>query len=189
MKRENSLAGKFLVAMPTLEDNNFERTVLFVCSHDSEGALGLVINQPHPAPMDEVIGQLNLEWRRDEGAKIVYQGGPVSLERGFVLFEQENEDSTHLKVGDSLFLGTDPDILRTLVEKETSNQFFFALGYSGWAKGQLEREIRENAWLIANFDRRVLFDLPSEGRWTAALWAMGIDPAQLVDGGGSHLSN
>ena len=188
MKKENSLAGKFLVAMPTLEDNNFERSVLFVCSHDNEGALGLVINQPHHAPMDEVIGQLNLEWKRDDSTKIVYQGGPVSLERGFVLFEQDTDDPSHLKVADSLFLGTDPEILRTLVEQETTKQFFFALGYSGWAQGQLEKEIRANSWLIGKFDRKILFEMPSEKRWSATLWAMGIDPAQLVDGG-SHLSN
>ena len=189
MNKENSLAGKFLVAMPSLEDHNFERTVLFICSHDDEGALGLVINQPHPAPMDEVISQLNLKWNREEKPAIVYQGGPVSLERGFVLYEKDNDDPTHLKVADSLFLGTDPEILRSLVEEDTDKQFFFALGYSRWAKGQLEREIRENSWLIGKFDRKVLFELPSEGRWAAAIGAMGIDPALLVDGGGSQMSN
>ncbi|MBF0454571.1 MAG: YqgE/AlgH family protein [Magnetococcales bacterium] len=188
MMRESSLAGKFLVAMPTLEDHNFERSVLFICSHDNEGALGLVINQPHPAPMEEVISQLKLQWRREKRSKIVYQGGPVSLERGFVLFEQQNANPSHLMVADGLYLGTDPEILKILVEQETETPFFFALGYSGWAQGQLEREIRENSWLIGKFDRKVLFDLPSEERWAATLWSMGIDPAQLVDDG-SHLSN
>ncbi|MBF0447900.1 MAG: YqgE/AlgH family protein [Magnetococcales bacterium] len=187
MDTKSSLAGNFLVAMPTLEDRNFERTVLFICSHDSEGALGLVINQPHPAPMDEVIAQLNLKWKRLDAPRFVYQGGPVSLERGFILFEQ-GDDENHLQVADNLFLGTDPEILRSLVEFQTKRSFFFALGYSGWAQGQLEREIRENSWLISNFDRKVLFDIPAEKRWTATIEAMGIDPAQLVDSG-SHLSN
>lgn len=188
MNKENCLAGKFLIAMPTLEDQNFERTVLFICSHDDEGALGLVINQPHPASMGEVVNQLNLKWQRSDHPEIVYQGGPVALERGFILFERQTDDPLHLCVADRLFLGTDPEILRTLVEQDTDSRFFFALGYSGWAKGQLEREIRENAWLIGNFDREILFDLPSEGRWAAVLWSMGIDPALLVDDG-SHLSN
>ena len=187
MNEQQSLAGKFLIAMPSLQDPNFERAVLFVCSHTPEGALGLVINQPHPATMDEVVAQLGLEWRRDN-KPLVFHGGPVAIDRGFILFEQDIDVPGHLQVSKDLYLGTNPDILRHLVEDDSCGRFLFALGYSGWGRGQLEHELRENAWLVSTLDRGILFDAPVFDRWEAAMRRMGINPAQLVDSG-SGLTN
>lgn len=187
MKEEQSLAGKFLIAMPGLQDPNFERTVLFLCTHSDDGALGLVINQSHPAAMEEVIAQLGLEWNRP-GKPIVYQGGPVSLDRGFILYEHLMDVPGYLQVEHNLYLGTNPDILRNLVETGNRDRFLFALGYSGWAAGQLESELRENTWLVSALDRQVLFDAPVDERWEIAIRRMGINPAQLVDAG-SSMSN
>ncbi|HIJ84159.1 MAG TPA: YqgE/AlgH family protein, partial [Magnetococcales bacterium] len=149
--------------------------------------LGLVINQAHPASMQEILAQLGLDWSRHESA-IVYQGGPVAMDRGFILYEDFLEMPGNLKVEENLFLGTSPDILRHLVEGPSSGRFLFALGYSGWAGGQLEMELKENAWLVSGLNRNILFETPINTRWESALKIMGIDPAKLA-GWGSHMSN
>lgn len=176
------LTGKFLVAMPGWQDAHFERAVLFVCSHNKSGALGLVINQPHMAAMSEVLAPLGLEWERPE-RPIVYQGGPVALDRGFMLYEDNLKFPGHLRVCDSLYLGTNPAILRHMVQSAEPGRFLFALGYAGWSSGQLERELRDNVWLVSGLDRTILFDLPTAARWESAMRLMGIDPLHLVDPG------
>ncbi|MBF0309333.1 MAG: YqgE/AlgH family protein [Magnetococcales bacterium] len=179
---EGSLAGKFLVAMPGLKDPNFERAVIFVCAHSPEGALGLVINQPHSISLDEILDQLCLTWERSE-LPLVYQGGPVSPDRGFVLFETPVEIPGHMEITPGLFLGTNPDLLKHFGEADNSSKFLFVLGYAGWGDGQLETELRENVWLIGDFDRSIVFDLPPAMRWTKAIQSMGIDITQLVEAG------
>ncbi|MBF0127307.1 MAG: YqgE/AlgH family protein [Magnetococcales bacterium] len=188
MRQEGSLAGMFLIAMPSLKDPNFERSVLFVCSHTRDGALGLVINQPHPSSMNDVIHQLGLTWSRVDEQPQVFQGGPVALDRGFILYEKNLNCPGYLEVDQGLYLGTNPDILRQLVGTDTNGRFLLALGYSGWAGGQLEAELRENAWLVSAPNRNVLFDAPADERWAAAIRGLGIDPGQLVDPG-VHLVN
>ena len=177
---EQGLAGKFLIAMPGLQDSNFERAVLFVCTHSEDGALGLIINQPHMASMREVISPLGLKWHRPE-KPIVFQGGPVALDRGFILYEANLEYPGHVRISDNLYLGTNPDILRHLIQPGHQERFLFALGYAGWASGQLEAELRDNVWLVSPLDRRILFDLPVVARWKSAIQRLGIDFVQLVD--------
>ncbi|MBF0296957.1 MAG: YqgE/AlgH family protein [Magnetococcales bacterium] len=188
MKQEGSLAGMFLIAMPGLKDPNFERSVLFVCSHTREGALGLVINQPHPTSMRDVMRQLGLTWCRGDELPQVYQGGPVALDRGFILYEKNLDCPGYIEVDQGLYLGTNPDILRQLVGDEGNSRFLLALGYSGWAGGQLEAELRENTWLVSGINRSVLFDFPANVRWSAAIRGLGFDPMQLVDPG-AHMVN
>ena len=173
------LAGKFLIAMPGLQDPNFERAVLFVCTHTKDGALALVINQPHLASMTEVISPLGLEWQRSE-EPVVFQGGPVASDRGFVLYETSLEYPGHIRVDDNLYLGTNPDILRYLLQSSDRGRFLFALGYAGWESGQLEAELRDNIWLVSALDRKILFDLPLFSRWESAIQLLGIDSAQRV---------
>ncbi|MBF0429102.1 MAG: YqgE/AlgH family protein [Magnetococcales bacterium] len=185
MKQEGSLAGKFLIAMPTLTDPNFERAVLLVCSHTREGALGLVINQLHSTSMREIVQQLDMTWQRKDCLPQVFQGGPVALDRGFILFEQLFNCTGCLQVEEGLYLGTNPEILRRLLSDETSGRFMLALGYSGWASGQLEAELRSNIWLVSAANRQILFDAPADKRWNAAIGSMGIDWVQLVDVGNS----
>ncbi len=176
------LAGKFLIAMPGLQDSNFERAVLFVCTHNKAGALGLVINQPHEADMSEVLAPMGLEWGRPE-QPIVFQGGPVALDRGFMLYEADLNLPGHVRICDHIYLGTNPDILRHMVQSDEHGRFLFALGYSGWASGQLETELRDNVWLVSALDRTILFDLPVLARWESAIRLLGIDPLHLVDPG------
>ncbi|MBF0154965.1 MAG: YqgE/AlgH family protein [Magnetococcales bacterium] len=180
--QEHNLVGKFLIAMPGLRDSNFERSVVFMCAHSMEGALGLVINQPHSASMDDVVAQLSLPWNRT-GKHIVYQGGPVSPERGFILHEQMVDIPGSLQVAPHVYMATNPEVLHFLAQSEETGRFLFTLGYAGWATGQLEMELRQNSWLVGQIDRRIVFDLPPDDRWQAAIRLMGIDPALLVDAG------
>ncbi|MBF0459852.1 MAG: YqgE/AlgH family protein [Magnetococcales bacterium] len=182
MPTGRGLAGKFLIAMPGLQDGQFEKTVLFVCTHNKEGALGLVINQPHIADMSEVLTPLGLEWGRPE-RPIVYQGGPVAPDRGFMLYEADLHYPGHVRICEHVYLGTNPEILRYLVQSRDHGRFLFALGYSGWASGQLETELRDNVWLVGGLDRTLLFDLPVDARWDAAIRLLGIDPLHLIDPG------
>ncbi|MBF0621957.1 MAG: YqgE/AlgH family protein [Magnetococcales bacterium] len=185
MSQSSSLIGKLLIAMPNLEDPYFERTVTFMCAHTEEGALGIVINQPHMATMDEVLAQLSLQSDRLQQS-IVNYGGPVSPERGFILYEDDLKLDGYLEVVPHLFMGTNPDILRKLVSGPHTGRFLFALGYAGWSAGQLEEEMREDSWLVTDLDRRILFDVPLENRWEAAVRLLGIDPAMIV--GGNRIS-
>ncbi|MBF0142120.1 MAG: YqgE/AlgH family protein [Magnetococcales bacterium] len=183
MGDRHSLAGCFLIATPSLKDPNFEKTVMFMCAHSSEGALGLVINQPYPATMDEVMGQLGLSWDRPGDAP-VFQGGPVALERGFILFEGEVDIPGHMEVVPQLFMGTNPEILGYLARRDGHERFFFCLGYAGWSGGQLESELRENAWLVGKLDRDILFEMDPDRRWRAAIAATGIDLVRFVESRG-----
>ena len=176
------LAGKFLIAMPSLQDPNFEKSVLFICTHNKAGALGLVINQPHMADMSEVLTPLGLEWGRPE-TPMVFQGGPMALDRGFMLYETDLDYPGHVRICDHVYLGTNPEILRHLVQTDHQGRFLFALGYAGWGSGQLESELRDNVWLVSAMDRTVLFDLPALSRWDSAIRLLGINPQYLVDPG------
>lgn len=178
-----NLSGQFLIAMPRLADPNFDHTVVLICMHSEEGAFGLVVNRPHSVTMDEVAEQMSMTWGRPDKPPVM-NGGPVSPERGFVLYEEPLDIPGYVPVMDNLFMGVNPEVLRRLAEPGASAHFLFTLGYSGWGEGQLEAEIQANAWLVADFDRKVLFDTPMEERWAAALKVLGIEPAQLLDMGG-----
>ncbi|MEG3641474.1 YqgE/AlgH family protein [Magnetococcus sp. PR-3] len=175
-----SLAGRFLIAVPTLADPYFERTVVYLCAHNEEGALGVVINQPLETSMREMSQHLEVDWQR-EGVDRVYMGGPVSPEQGFVLFEESLELPGIIEVQPDLFMGTNPDIIRLMGRDGAHERFLFALGYAGWDEGQLEVELQENSWLVCEAQRNILFELDYGHRWEAAIRSMGIDPSLLVD--------
>lgn len=178
----DSLTGKILIAMPSLQDPNFERAVVCICAHSDEGALGLVINRPHSARMEDVLDQLGIPWGRLDAPRL-HLGGPVGQERGFILYEHNTEIPGYMEVNPDLFMGTNPDILRHLCQPQIHERFFFALGYAGWSDGQLESEIRANAWLVSQLDHQLLFEVPLAQRWATAIRQMGFDPAQLMDAG------
>lgn len=177
---DSTFTNHLLIAMPTLNDPNFSQAVTLVCEHTDKGALGIVLNKPLPMKLCDVLTQMQLEPSNDEiAAQPVLCGGPVHTDRGFVLHRPGGAwDHTH-KVSESIQVTTSRDILAAMARGEGPGDAFIALGYAGWDSGQLEREMRDNAWLSMPADARVIFELPFEERWLAAWRLLGIDVDQL----------
>jgi putative transcriptional regulator len=171
------LANQFLIAMPALTEPTFSQTVTYVCEHNAQGALGIVINRPLQMKLSEVFQQLKLA---DPPAGIaqnpVLQGGPVQTDRGFVVHAAGEMSWEHtLKVSERIHVTTSRDILDAMSRGHGPDTAFVALGYAGWNAGQLENEVAQNAWLTAPCDERILFETPFEKRWRAAGRLLGID--------------
>ena len=175
-----NLTNQFLIAMPSMADPFFARTVTYLCQHNEEGALGIIINRPLQLTLKEIIEQMDIEFHNDALSDLpVYFGGPVQPDRGFVLHEPVGEWKSTLKISDSLWLTTSRDILEAISRGDGPHQVLLALGYAGWGEGQLEREIVENAWLNAEAEQSIIFNLPASHRWKAAAGLMGVDIALL----------
>jgi putative transcriptional regulator len=176
-----SLQDHFLVAMPAMGDPNFNGTVTYLCKHDDEGALGLVINRPTELTLGEVFKQLKLDVSdTEQAAKPVLRGGPVGRDRGFVLHQSAHEFETTLETGGSRRLTAFQDIMAALARGDVDGPVLVALGYAGWAPGQIEAEIAANAWLVVPADRAILFETPYEQRWAAAVGLLGVDVHQIT---------
>jgi putative transcriptional regulator len=175
-----SLSNQFLIAMPSLADPNFERSVTLICEHTAEGALGLILNKPTNLQIREVFEQLKLDHADTlQPDQPVMHGGPVATSRGFVLHGEGGEWESTLALGDGLGLTTSRDIMEAIAGGKGPAHSLFALGYAGWTAGQLEAEMAENAWLSVQRCDELIFDTPIEGRWDAATRLLGIDPNQL----------
>jgi putative transcriptional regulator len=173
--------NQFLVAMPSLLDSNFNHTVTLLCEHNDEGALGLIINRPTDLKLTDMLEHMKLGHAAIDGAShIVYWGGPVQQERGFVVHAGPGKWESSLQVADDLFITTSRDVLNAIGRGEGPDKFFVALGYAGWAAGQLEHEILENSWLNTPVNRPILFDTPASGRWQAATRLLGVEVTQLA---------
>lgn len=175
MAEYNSLTNQFLLAMPTLADDNFTRSVTLVCEHTENGALGIMINRPTNLTLSEIFIQLDLNEKNTATTCPVHFGGPVQSERGLVLHEGIGNWEYTLPITDSLGLTTSRDILSAMADGTGPQSYLFALGYAGWAGGQLEHEIQQNSWLIVPASRKILFETPVEERWTRAAQMAGID--------------
>lgn len=175
-----SLANHFLIAMPSLADPNFARSVTLICEHSEEGAMGIVINRLTDLRLRDIFEQLDIKANSSSTAdSIVYLGGPVQNNRGFVLHEPIGNWESTLPVTDTLGVSTSRDILEAIAHNRGPEKFLVALGYAGWGAGQLEREITENSWLSGPASRDIVFELPVEHRWKAAAQLMGIDLTTL----------
>ena len=174
------LTNHLLIAMPSLVDPNFAQTVALICEHTDRGALGIVLNKPLPMHLSDVLSQMKLEpSTNDIAAQPVLRGGPVHTDRGFVLHRPGGQwDHTH-KVSEAIQVTTSRDVLAAMARGEGPGDAFIALGYAGWEAGQLEREIRDNAWISMPVDARVVFELPYEERWLGAWRLLGIDVDRL----------
>ena len=179
----SSLVGQILIAMPNLADPNFWHSVVVVGVHSEEdGAFGLMINRPLDVDPDDILSSLGRDLTVARSPVVMF-GGPVEPSHGFVIFDAEGEtgDEHAVAVDRSIKVTGNADTLSGLVEGSIGGDFLLVLGYSGWAPGQLEREIEENSWLVAPLDRRIVFEVPPEDRWHAALRSIGVDPGTLVD--------
>jgi putative transcriptional regulator len=175
-----SLTNHLLIAMPQLSDPNFAQTVALICEHTDKGALGIVLNKPLPMKLSDVLVQMKLEPSSETIAgQPVLRGGPVHTDRGFVLHRPGGQwDHTH-KVSDTIQVTTSRDVLAAMAKGEGPGDAFIALGYAGWESGQLEREMKDNAWASVPVDPRVVFELPFELRWEGAWRLLGIDVDRL----------
>lgn len=171
-----NLTNQFLIAMPALGDPNFFQSVSFICEHNDNGAIGIIINRPLGINLSEVFDQLDIEVS-DEKVKEtpVFFGGPVNGDRGFVIHSPTEFWRSSLKISDEIFVTTSRDILEAIARGEGPDKFLIALGYAGWAADQLEQEITDNAWLNCPVDTHILFDTPSNQQWEAAAKTLGID--------------
>jgi putative transcriptional regulator len=180
MEATTSLTGHLLIAMPSMMDPNFHHTVTFVCEHNEHGALGLIINRPLDIDLDDVFEQLSLPKTSDEIANTpILRGGPVEQQRGFVIHESTDEWESTASVKDSIRVTTSQDILTAMASGSGPKRALVVLGYAGWAAGQLEYEMAENAWLSAPASAHIVFETPFEQRWQEAAGILGIDLATI----------
>ena len=182
MSEDFSLTNQFLIAMPSLADPNFHGTVTFICEHNPQGAMGIIINRPLDLTLGEVLSHMNISSKDSTFAlDPVYMGGPVQTDRGFVLHHPVGEWDSMLRISDDLAITTSKDILQNIAVGTGPEQTLVALGYAGWGAGQLEQELADNVWLCGPSDYRIIFDMPWQQRWEAAAALMGIDLNQLSD--------
>lgn len=187
MSEDTYLRNQFLVAMPGMVDGNFDHSVTFLCEHNADGALGLVVNRPTDLHLRDMLAHMEIDHDKlDSDASLpVFWGGPVHPERGFVLHSPSGAWESSMPVGDDLNLTTSKDVLSAIGQGEGPRRYLVALGYAGWGPGQLEAEILQNAWLNTPSDAQILFDLPIEKRWVAAARLLGID-VHLLSGEAGH---
>ncbi len=175
------LERQLLIAMPSMADPRFARTVIYMCSHNAEGAMGLVINKPYPGlTFPNLLTQLGIESTADNDIT-VRLGGPVETGRGFVLHSTDYMRQGSVKIDETIGIGLTAtlDVLRAIATGTGPQHSLFALGYAGWGAGQLDSEIQDNAWLAVPADFELLFDSQLDGLWDRAVRKIGIDVAKL----------
>ncbi len=193
MTNSDFLDGQILIAMPTMSDPRFERSVIYICAHSNEGAMGLVINKPaENIDFVELMSRLNMpegtdsiEFNFEDKGRVVHFGGPVEPGRGFVLHTGEyNCRENTLAINEDVGLTATLDVLHEIAVGEGPKKSLLALGYAGWSPGQLESEILQNGWLHCPADEKLLFGTGVEDKYKTALDKLGIDPALLSNEAG-----
>ncbi|GAA4871299.1 YqgE/AlgH family protein [Ferrimonas pelagia] len=179
----HSLQHHLLIAMPSLQDPFFARSVTYLCNHDEQGAMGLIINQPVDVTLDELLRKMALkgaDFVLPSGlANRVLMGGPVTPERGFVLHSALPGLGQSLALPDGLMITTSRDVLDTFGGEQQPARSLVALGYAGWDAGQLEQELATNSWLTIPAEHDLLFDIPHEQRWEEATRRLGVNVWQI----------
>jgi putative transcriptional regulator len=175
--RSTNLTNQFLIAMPGLQDPNFFQTVTYIFAHnDEEGAMGIVINRPLNIALGDVLMQMDMKPSNKQIENtIIYQGGPVQIDRGFVLHQPDSAWEASFVINDQIGVTTSRDILQAIAEGRGPGSSLIALGYAGWAAGQLEREIMENVWLSGPAEADIIFNTPYEKRWESSAALLGIE--------------
>ena len=178
---ESFLEGKLLIALPGMEDERFAQTVIYICAHSSKGAMGIVINKPIPGlSFAELLKQLEIETAPVSDDFPILYGGPVETGRGFVLHSGDYDGSeSTLPVSEDISLTATLDILRAIAKGCGPKQALFALGYAGWAPGQIESEFQRNGWLHCEADNSLVFSVQPDAKWRSALQRLGVGPSGL----------
>ena len=182
--RDHSLAPTLLLSMPQLLDPNFERSVILLCEHGTEGAFGLVLNRPTETPAADVIG-LNPK-PSEHNALRLWIGGPIEPQRGWILLGEGLGASEAVRVCNGVYLSASVDLLRRLFEAKADTPARLLTGYAGWGPGQLEAELAASSWLTVEVDPDLVFSSDPHQMWEQALHGLGADPSALQMGHGVH---
>ncbi len=184
-----NLQHHFLIAMPSLQDPLFKRSVIYICEHNDDGAMGLIINKPvEQFTVESVLHKLKImPAERDPAIRLdkpVFAGGPLADDRGFILHTPQEGFGSSIAISEETMITTSKDVLETLGTAQQPQDVLVALGYAGWEKGQLEEELLENAWLTIPADSEILFHTPIASRWREAARKLGIDMHNIVNEAG-----
>ena len=179
-------SGRLILATPDMGDPRFRSAVIYLCSHDDQGAMGLIINKPKAGlHISDLLEQIGIEGDVKVADTAVLNGGPVDIDRGFVLHSPDYfKDDSSLKLSETLTLTSTKDVLEALVTDKAPAKVMLAVGYAGWGAGQLEAEIAQNSWLVCEADEALIFAQDLESKWNKALQIMGISPEHLSRSGG-----
>lgn len=186
MIQSNYLNNQFLIAMPGLADPHFFHTVTYLCQHNQEGALGIVINRPTGMKLADIFQQMGIKTDLQHVLNTpVFAGGPVQQERGFVIHSpcEQHWDSS-ISTADNITLTSSRDVLEAIAQGRGPQHYLIALGYAGWGSGQLEKEMVENAWLSTPCGEAIIYDTPISERWNAAASQLGVDINRLTTAAG-----
>lgn len=182
-----NLTGQILIAMPAMEDPYFSKSVILVCNHDHDGAMGMILNHPLQLNVGDLFEQLDMSCETNyQQERLVHFGGPVQVERGFVLHSPATEFNTTMELSEGLAMTSSKDILEAAARDEAPQEMFIALGYTGWSAGQLEEEIQANAWLTLPLEdnqqlHKLIFKLPNDDKLSWAMQQLGVDFATLSE--------
>jgi len=180
------LTGQLLIAMPNMRDPRFTRTVIYVCAHNADGAMGLVVNRlVGSVTFPDLLSQLGIDTDAVTEEIRVHFGGPVESGRGFVLHSSEYHHDSTLQVAEQMALTATVDILQEIAKGAGPRRSLLALGYAGWGPGQLDSEIQSNGWLNVSADEQLVFDEDLDGKWERAIGKLGVDPS-LLSGDAGH---
>ena len=184
-KTGDSLTGHFLIAMPSLNDGFFNQAVTYICEHDENGSFGIIINQQTGITLKQIAKEMAIETDNNYNDKqLVFIGGPVDQGRGFILHRPVGNWQSSLKVNNNIALTTSKDILQAIINNEGPEDNIVALGYAGWAAGQLDHEMASNTWLSCPADEQIIFNTPVEERWKTAAKLIGVDLSLLSNDAG-----
>ncbi|MFC6197214.1 YqgE/AlgH family protein [Ponticaulis profundi] len=183
-ENEEGLAGKILIAMPGIDDDRFSRTVILLCAHNDEHAMGIVLNRTMmDLTLPELLDQLNVPIQANPPTDPILLGGPVGKDRGFVLHSEDFESiGATIPVADGIRLTATKEVLHAIASEECPKKCRLALGYSGWGPHQLEAELKENIWLVTDADDEIIFDCDFDNKWEKALQKLGISSTQIQIG-------
>ena len=181
IEMSGQLAGKLLIAMPGMGDTRFDQSVIYLCAHSDEGAMGLIVNKPaEGVVLGDVLGQLDIEVNPKVQKMGVHVGGPVETARGFVLHTRDFQSDLHsLNVDEDFAMTGTMDVLEAMGQAKGPMRSQLMLGYSGWGAGQLEEEIRQNGWLICEASPELVFETDDGDKWSKALASIGVSPLTL----------
>jgi len=183
---DNRLTDHFIIAMPGLMDENFNQAVTYICEHDDNGTFGIIINRESDITLDDVMQQMKIPYQPNKSKnEAVFTGGPVQINRGFILHRPTGNWDSSLIVNDTVALTTSRDILEAIADHKGPDDTIIALGYAGWGPGQLEQEMAANTWLSCQAEQQIIFNTPIEDRWQAAADLIGVD-IQLMSNDAGH---